>query len=52
LIDRNQPIDADEIKRMIEDNMKPPEITDIQIEDVDLAGYDDLLEYDKELLIV
>jgi hypothetical protein len=52
LIDKNQPIDANEIKQMIEDDMKPPEITDLQIEDVDLAGYDDLLEYDKELLIV
>lgn len=52
LIDKHQPIDADQIKQMIEDNMKPPEVTDIQIEDVDLAGYDDLLEHDKELLIV
>jgi len=52
LIGRNQPINAEEIKRMIEDDMKPPEITDIQIEDVDLADYDNLLEYDKELLAV
>lgn len=50
LIDQNQVIDAEAVKHMIEENMKPPEITDIHIEDINLADYDDLLEYDEELL--
>jgi hypothetical protein len=52
LIDQNQSINAERVKQMIEEDMKPPEITDVHIEEIDIAFYDDLLEYDKELLLV
>jgi hypothetical protein len=52
LIDQNRIIDAEEIQKMIDRDMKPPEITDIFIGDIDLADYDGLLEHDKELLAI
>lgn len=44
------PIDVDAIEEMVKARLRPPAITEIEIEPVDLKIYDQLLEYEEALV--
>jgi hypothetical protein len=51
LINRSDQIDSDIVEAMVKSDLQPPAVTDVEVEQVDLRVYDQLLEY-QEVLIV
>ena len=51
LINHADTIDFDTVKEMVESEQKPPAVTDVFIGDIDINGYDCLLESPEKLLV-
>jgi hypothetical protein len=51
LVRRGDDIDSETVEAMVESGLRPPPVTDVKVEQVDLSIYDELLEY-QELLTV
>ena len=51
LISQGDPIDLPTVKTMIQARLRPPAITEIEVEPVDLTIYDQLLEYEEALAL-
>jgi hypothetical protein len=47
LIHRADAIDSEIVEQMVESGLRPPAVTDVQVEPVDLGIYDELLEYQE-----
>lgn len=51
LINRSDQIDSAIVKSMVESGLRPPAVTDVEVEQVDLTVYDQLLEYQEVLAV-
>jgi hypothetical protein len=51
LINRSDQIDSDIVEAMVKSGLQPPAVTDVQVEQVDLRVYDQLLEYQEVLTV-
>jgi len=51
LVNHGNQIDSHVVKAMVQSGLKPPAVTDVEVEQVDLTVYDQLLEY-REVLTV
>jgi transposase len=51
LINRSDQIDSDIVEAMVKSDLQPPAVTDVQVEQVDLRVYDQLLEYQEVLTV-
>jgi len=51
LINRAETIDFATVKQMVESKQQPPAVTDVRIGEIDIDGYDCLLEYGEALLV-
>jgi transposase len=51
LISRADEIDSKIVKAMVESDLRPPAVTDVEVEQVDLTIYDQLLEYQEALTV-
>jgi len=51
LVRRGDDIDSETVEGMVESGLRPPPVTDVKVEQIDLSIYDKLLEY-QELLTV
>ncbi|MHC4146784.1 MAG: Mu transposase domain-containing protein [Planctomycetota bacterium] len=49
LINRADQIDSDIVEAMVKSGLQPPAVTDVEVEQVDLGIYDELLEYQEAL---
>jgi hypothetical protein len=51
LINRSDQIDFEIVEAMVESGLRPPAVTDVGVEQIDLTIYDQLLEYQEALMI-
>ena len=51
LVRRGDDIDAETVEAMVESGLRPPAVTDVEVEQVDLTIYDQLLEYQEALMV-
>ncbi len=51
LISRSDQIDSKIVEAMVESGLRPPAVTDVEVEQVDLRIYDQLLEYQEVLTV-
>jgi len=51
LINRSDQIDSDIVEAMVKSDLQPPAVTDVEVEQVDLRVYDQLLEYQEVLTV-
>ncbi len=51
LINSSDQIDSDIVEAMVKSDLQPPEVTDVEVEQVDLRAYDQLLEYQEVLTV-
>jgi transposase len=51
LVRRGDDIDSETVEVMVESGLRPPLVTDVKVEQVDLSIYDELLEYQEVLAI-
>jgi len=49
LVRRGDVIDYKTVEAMVESGLRPPEVTDVHVEQVDLSIYDELLEYQEAI---
>ena len=47
LVHRGDDIDSETVEAMVESGLRPPAVTDVHVEQVDLSIYDELLEYQE-----
>ena len=51
LVSRGDEIDSKIVEAIVESGLQPPAVTDVQVEQVDLGIYDELLEYQEAITI-
>jgi transposase len=51
LVRRGDDIDSETVEAMVESGLRPPAVTDVEVEQVDLTIYDQLLEYQEALMV-
>lgn len=51
LISSSKEIDSDIVKEMVESGLKPPPVTDVEVDQVDLSTYDELLNHQEVLTV-
>ena len=51
LVRRGDDIDSETLEAMVESGLRPPAVTDVKVEQVDLSIYDELLEYQEALTV-
>ena len=51
LINQSDQIDFEIVKAMVESGLRPPAVTDVDVEQIDLTIYDQLLEYQEALML-
>jgi hypothetical protein len=51
LVRRGDDIDSETVEAMVESGLRPPAVTDVEVEQVDLTVYDQLLEYQEALMV-
>jgi transposase len=51
LVRRGDGIDSETVEAMVESGLRPPPVTDVKVEQVDLSIYDELLEYQEVLTV-
>jgi hypothetical protein len=51
LINQSDQIDSAIVKAMVESGLQPPAVTDVEVDQVDLTVYDQLLEYQEALAV-
>ena len=51
LINSSDQIDSDIVDAMVKSDLQPPVVTDVEVEQVDLTVYDQLLEYQEVLTV-
>ena len=51
LINHSSEIDSDVVKAMVKSGLQPPAVTDVEVEQVDLSIYDQLLDYQEALTV-
>ena len=51
LVWRGDEIDSETVEAMVESGLRPPAVTDVKVEQVDLGIYDELLEYQEALTV-
>jgi hypothetical protein len=49
LVRRGDEIDSKIVEAMVESDLRPPAVTDVEVEQVDLKIYDELLEYQEAI---
>jgi hypothetical protein len=50
LINRTDQIDYEQVEAIVESGLRPSAVTDVQVDNVDLGIYDELLEYQEALI--
>jgi len=51
LVQRGDEIDSKTVEAMVESDLRPPAVTDVHVEQVDLSIYDELLEYQEVITV-
>jgi len=51
LVNHGNEIDSEIVKAMVESGLQTPAVTDVEVEQVDLRIYDQLLEYQEALAV-
>jgi hypothetical protein len=51
LVRRGEEIDSETVAAMVESGLRPPPVTEVEVEPVDLTVYDQLLEYQEALTV-
>jgi hypothetical protein len=51
LVRRGDDINAEMVQAMVQSGLQPPAVTDVEVDQVDLAIYDQLLEYQEVLMV-
>jgi hypothetical protein len=51
LVRRGDNIDSETVEAMVESGLRPPPVTDVKVDQVDLSIYDELLEYQEAITV-